>query len=110
MKLKVLSLLLLILIISITSLQANSPWLGRDKAMHFLTSAYLTYWNYGWSHDVMEQSENSSLFFSISLTSFLGFGKEFSDQHIKKTGWSWQDMAYNGAGIVFGLVLVKNLR
>ena len=110
MNLKLCFFLLLILIISCTSLQASSPWLGRDKAMHFLSSTYLTYWNYGINYDIIGHSENSSLFLSISLTTFLGFSKEFSDKHLKKTAWSWQDMAYNGAGIIFGIVLVKNLR
>ncbi|MBW6516692.1 MAG: hypothetical protein K0B81_08795 [Candidatus Cloacimonetes bacterium] len=110
MLIKSLLLLLLIAIFFTASLQARSEWLGKDKAMHFMTSAFLTYWNYGFSNDILNQSENNSYLYSISLTTFLGFSKEFSDKHIKKTRWSWHDMAYNGAGIVFGIILIKNLR
>jgi uncharacterized protein YfiM (DUF2279 family) len=107
-KLLLLSFLFLVLLAS--SIQARSPWLGQDKVMHFLTSAYLTYWNYGLYHDVMDNSQESSLIVSVSVTAFLGTGKELSDKHLKKTRFSWHDMAYNGAGIIFGVYLIKNMR
>lgn len=110
MRLRELVLIILLSFILISVLNARSPWLGKDKAMHFLTSAYLTYWNYGIFHDILDESEDRSMFFSISLTTFLGTSKELSDKYIKRTRFSWYDMAYNGAGIVFGVFLIKNLR
>ncbi len=110
MNIKVMLLIITLSLLIVSTLQARSPWLGKDKAMHFLTSAYLTYWSYGISHDILGETENRSLVLSVSLTTFLGAGKELSDKHIKKTRWSWYDMAYNGAGIVFGVILIKNLR
>ncbi len=107
---KVFFLIILMLFFLASCLQARSPWLGRDKAMHFLASAYLTYWNYGFSRDILNETEDKSLVVSISLTSFLGFSKELSDKHIKRTRFSWHDMAYNGAGILFGIFLIKNIQ
>lgn len=110
MSVKVVILTLFILLLLSAALHARSPWLGQDKTMHFLTSAYLTYWNYGLSRDIMGQSVNSSLLFSISLTTFLGLSKEYSDKKLGSTGWSWYDLAYNGTGILFGIYLTQNLR
>ncbi len=107
---KITLLTIMLCLISISCLQASSPWLGRDKAMHFLTSAYLTYWNHGLYNDIFEGSDDISLVFAVSLTSFAGTGKEISDRYVKKTKFSWHDMAYNAAGIVFGVLLIKNLK
>lgn len=107
---KSLLILILILIAFSCSLQARSPWLGQDKAMHFLTSAFLTYWSYGIFDDVLNEPESRSLGYSISLTAFLGISKELSDKYIKETRFSWYDMAWNGAGIVLGIILINNLR
>jgi len=93
-----------------SSLNASSPWLGRDKVMHFLASTYVTYWTYGVSYDAMNQSNKNSLMFAVSLTTLAGFGKEYSDKKIGTTGFNWYDMAYNGAGILTGLILINNLR
>ena len=103
--------LVLIVTLALCSvLNARSEWLGRDKPMHFVTSAFMTYWSYGMSRDILDQSENNSLIISVSLTSMLGAGKELSDKHIKRTRWSWHDMAYNGAGILFGVLMIYTLR
>lgn len=107
---KSLVIIILLSVVFCTTLDARSEWLGRDKGMHFVTSAYLTFWTHGMSNDIFENSENQSLIISVSLTSMLGAGKELSDKYIKKTRWSWPDMVYNGAGILFGVFLIKALR
>ena len=103
-------LLLLIIFLLFSCLQAKSPWLGKDKVMHFAGSAFLTYWNYGFSQDILKNSSKESLYFSISFTALLGAGKEYSDERNKSTGWSWPDLAYDFAGIALGVVLINNLR
>jgi len=103
-------LLLLIIFLLFSCLQAKSPWLGKDKVMHFAGSAFLTYWNYGFSQDILENSSGESLYFSISFTALLGTGKEYSDKRNKSTGWSWSDLAYDFTGIALGVVLINNLR
>jgi putative lipoprotein len=103
-------LLLLIIFLLFSCLQAENHWLGKDKVMHFTGSAFLTFWNYGFSQDILEISGEESLYFSISFTALLGTSKEYSDKRSKSTGWSWPDLAYNLAGITLGVVLINNLR
>jgi putative lipoprotein len=103
-------LLFLIIFLLFSCLQAESRWLGKDKVMHLTGSVFLTYWNYGFSQDILENSNEESLYFSISFTALLGAGKEYNDKRSKFTGWSWPDMAYDLAGIALGMVLINNLR
>ncbi len=103
-------LLLLIILLLFSCLQAENRWLGKDKVMHFTGSALLTYWNYGFSQDIMENSNEESLYLSISFTALLGAGKEYCDKRKKSTGWSWPDLTYDLAGIALGMILINNLR
>lgn len=101
---------IIIIILLATSLLAKSKWLGEDKVMHFTGSTFLTYWNYGMNKDILEHSHKKSVYFAISFTLALGTAKEYSDKKLKKTGFSWHDLAYDTAGVVAGLVLINNLR
>jgi len=92
------------------SLPAKSKWLGEDKVLHFTGSAFLTYWNYGINKDILEHSHKKSVYFAVSFTLALGTTKEYSDKKLKKTGFSWHDLAYDTAGILVGIVLINNLR
>ncbi len=102
--------IILIFICLLGSLSAQNPWLGRDKVTHFAASTFLTCWNFGVSYDYGQQNRKDSLIFSVSLTTILGMGKEFSDKNILKTEWSWHDIVYNLAGIGAGLILINNMR
>jgi len=102
--------LITIIILLITSLQAKSSWTGKDKVMHFTGSAFLTYWNYGVSSDILEYSTDKSVYLAVSFSLALGTAKEYSDKKLKKTGFSWQDMVYDAAGVLVGVVLINNLR
>lgn len=103
-------LFIIVIILLFTSLQAKSKWLGEDKALHFTGSAFLTYWNYGVSKDIMENSTDKSVYFAVSITLALGTAKEYSDKKLKKTCFSWQDLVYDTAGVIVGIVLINNLR
>ncbi|OQX70569.1 MAG: hypothetical protein B6D62_04440 [Candidatus Cloacimonas sp. 4484_275] len=92
------------------SISARTDWLGKDKVMHFAGSAFITYWNYGVSRDIMGNSKKESIYFSVSVTSILGFGKETSDKFLKKTKFSWKDIVYDIAGISAGLIIINNSR
>lgn len=92
------------------SLFAGSQWFGKDKIMHFSGSAFLTCWSYGISNDIIENSRENSAIFCVGFSMFLGAGKEVSDKYLKKTKWSWHDLAYDLAGICCGLVIINNLR
>ena len=102
--------LIFLIFILICSLQADSKWLGKDKVLHFTGSAFITYWNYGVSKDIMNNTKDESIYFTVSFTVLLGAGKEFGDKKIKKTNWNWKDISYNLAGIAFGLFLINNMR
>ena len=102
--------IIILLIIISCLLSAENPWLGKDKIAHFSYSAVLTYWNYGLSRDIFENSHQNSLIISINFTALMEVAKELSDNEISKTGWSLHDLAYDFAGIFCGLVLINNLR
>ncbi len=103
-------LFVIIIILLIASLQAKSKWMGHDKVLHFTGSAFLTYWNYGMSNDILGYPSEKSAYFAVSFTLALGVAKECSDKKLKDTGFSWHDMVYNAAGVIAGLVLINNLR
>ena len=103
-------LFIIIIILLVVSLQAKSKWLGEDKVLHFTGSAFLTYWNYGMNKDILEYSSKKSVYFAVSFTLALGTAKEYSDKKLKKTGFSWHDLAYDTAGVIAGIVLINNLR
>ncbi|MDP8268777.1 MAG: hypothetical protein P9L97_08625 [Candidatus Tenebribacter davisii] len=103
-------LLIIIILLIVISLPAKNKFLGEDKVLHFTGSAFLTYWNYGISRDIMGNTSNNSVYFAVSFTLALGTAKEISDKKLKDTGFSWHDLAYDTAGIIAGLVLINNLR
>ena len=103
-------LFIFIFLIISSTIFAKTNWLGKDKIMHFGGSAFITYWNYGVSKDIIGNSKKESLIISISLTTLLGVSKETSDKYLKKTFWSWKDIAYDLAGITVGLILINNMR
>ncbi len=101
---------IIIIILLAASLPAKSKWLGEDKVLHFTGSAFLTYWNYGINKDILDHSHKESIYFAVSFTLALGTAKEYSDKKLKKTDFSWQDLAYDTAGVIVGIVLINNLR
>jgi uncharacterized protein YfiM (DUF2279 family) len=104
------ALVVIIMLLFIFNLSAEESWIGRDKVAHFTTSAFLTYWTFGVSDKILEQSKRNSLIFSISFTSLMGIAKECSDKHIIKTSWSWRDITYDVIGIFAGIVLINNMK
>lgn len=102
--------LIILFVILISSLPARNPWLGRDKIAHFTASTFLTYWSFGVSNDFLQQNKLNSVILSANFSALLGVAKESSDKYLLRSDWSWQDIAYDIAGILAGLVLVNNLR
>ncbi|MCD4820039.1 MAG: hypothetical protein K8S23_15250 [Candidatus Cloacimonetes bacterium] len=99
----------LIILLSFSLLNAKQLISG-DKVMHFTSSAFITCWNYGFSRDILDQNHQKSLVFAVSLTGSLGFGKEVSDKHLKKTYFSWKDITFDLAGIALGMIIINNTR
>ena len=102
--------ILIFFIIILSHIHAQNPWLGKDKIAHYSIGAFLTYWSFGINKDILHNNQNNSLIISVSFTTLMGFGKEYSDKKIVKSDWSWHDIVYDFAGICTGLVLINNLR
>lgn len=101
---------IIIVLLLVSTLSAKNKWTGKDKVLHFTGSAFLTYWNYGISSDIMGNSQENSKYYAVSISLALGTAKEYSDKKLKTTGFSWHDLAYDTAGVIVGLVLINNLR
>ena len=86
---------------SVNGSQHKDNWLGRDKAKHFVVSAAIG----AGSSTILKHNGHSDCGaaaggFSISLG--IGAGKEYHDEHIRKTYWSWKDMFWNVVGATIG--------
>jgi putative lipoprotein len=96
--------LLVMLLISGCSHQAQDAWYGQDKAQHFIGSAMLAAagnevgQHQGWSRD---RSAGVGLMFAVSL----GATKELWDSRPAGSGWSWKDLAWDLAGATTGYAL-----
>ena len=65
---------ILIFVLNISSLTyAKSFTIGKDKVMHFSGSAFITYWNYSFSRNIMNLDKQNSYIISVSLSSLCGF-------------------------------------
>jgi uncharacterized protein YfiM (DUF2279 family) len=106
---KKVSILFFVSMIFVSSLQAK-PILAKDHILHFSGSAFLTYWNYEFSSEIYNYSQRESLVYSVNLTFLLGVSKESSDKFIKKTKFSWQDLAANALGIASSAIIIHNTR
>ncbi|MFU9138890.1 YfiM family lipoprotein [Erwinia tasmaniensis] len=83
---------------------AQDDWTGKDKAQHFLSSAFFSAAGnaYGehqnWSN---RHSDSFGLMFALSL----GAAKELYDSREGGTGWSWKDFSWDIAGAAAGYAL-----
>jgi uncharacterized protein YfiM (DUF2279 family) len=91
----------------ITFLVSDS-WFSRDKAHHFLTSAFLTTAGYYYSRELKNfsnfKSQQNGVCFSLSL----GLIKEIRDGKQKNNSFSWKDLVADILGIAVGLALVSD--
>lgn len=83
---------------------ANHPddsWFARDKAYHFGISAGVSA---GIATVALNngQSDAEAMVYAVAFTMPLGVGKEVYDREIKKTYWSWKDLAWDFAGALAG--------
>jgi len=81
-------------------------WWGKDKAEHFLVSAFLAGVCYKIYHNELHNREDHSLYFSTGFTLSLGLGKEIYDQTRPQKRFSYKDLIYDLLGIGVGLLIV----
>lgn len=104
------ALLLLVAVVLVTGCATASPqndsWFGRDKAKHFLTAGLIS----GAAAVIADKQggdSQESFYFAFGTTISLGAGKEVYDLKIRKTGWSWKDLAWDALGALTGYGIVQ---
>jgi putative lipoprotein len=80
---------------------ADDPWLGRDKALHFATSAGLAGGGYA-AAATFSPRESTRLGTGALVALTAGVGKEIVD-HYTAGHPSWRDMGWNLLGTATGL-------
>ncbi|MDW7679632.1 MAG: hypothetical protein SCK70_03660 [bacterium] len=86
----------------------SDSWFGRDKAHHFLTSAFLTTAGYYYCRDVAHWSNQKSQIGGLSFSISLGLLKEFRDGVKPGNAFSWKDLVADALGTAVGLLLVSD--
>ena len=81
-------------------------WWGKDKARHFLVSAFLAGTCYKIYHNQLHNKKEHSLYFSTGFTLSLGLGKEIYDDTRPQKKFSYKDLVYDIMGIGVGLLIV----
>ena len=81
-------------------------WWGKDKAKHFLVSAFLAGACYKIYHNQWHNKKEHSLYFSTGFTLSLGLGKEIYDNTRPRNKFSYKDLIYDLLGIGVGLFIV----
>lgn len=86
----------------------SDSWFSRDKAHHFLTSAFLTTAGYYYSREQKKfsnfKSQQNGICFSLSL----GILKEIRDGLQKSNSFSWKDLVADILGTAVGLALISD--
>ena len=81
-------------------------WWGKDKAKHFLVSAFLAGACYKIYHNQWHNKKEHSLYFSTGFTLSLGLGKEIYDDARPQNKFSYKDLIYDLLGVGVGLLIV----
>ena len=81
-------------------------WWGKDKAKHFLLSAFLAGASYKIYHDQLNNKKENSLYFSTGFSLSPGLGKEIYDETRPQKKFSYKDLIYDILGIGVGLLIV----
>lgn len=81
----------------------DDPWVGRDKAWHFLGSTVVSagVTILGQEQDLGDPAA-AGIGFGVAVS--LGGVKETCDLKIKRTYWSWRDFLWDVAGAALGAV------
>lgn len=83
---------------------AQDEWTGRDKAQHFLSSAFFAAAGNAYG-DRQNWNRGHSAGFGVLFSISLGAAKELYDSRAGGTGWSWKDFSWDLAGAATGYAL-----
>lgn len=82
----------------------QDDYFGKDKFLHLVYSAAIYGLSYHIYHCQLRNDREGSIIFSVSLTSLVGFSKEFYDLK-KKSYFSFKDLIADGVGIIIGFFI-----
>ena len=85
----------------------NDRWFAKDKADHFVTSAFLTGMGYYASRQELDYSLSASKNVGIGFSLSLGIAKEIYDGTSQRGIASWKDLVADILGIGFGYLLIS---
>lgn len=83
----------------------GDSWLGRDKAYHCGAALALAAAAAAAAHGG-RTPDGEAAAVGVGFALSFGAGKELYDARIKKTYWSWKDMAWDLIGACMGAALV----
>ncbi len=83
---------------------AQDEWTGKDKAQHFISSAFLSTAGTAWG-EKQNWHESHSGSFGLMFAISLGAAKELYDSRASGTGWSWKDFSWDLAGAATGYAI-----
>ena len=87
------------------TLKISDKWFARDKLEHLGVSAFLSGVSYCVFRDFYYNNQESSIYFSASLTFSAGLGKEFHDLKTPRGSFSYKDLVADILGIGLGLLI-----
>lgn len=86
----------------------DDSWFGKDKADHFLVSAFLTATSFYFIRQEQTISEKISLYFSIGFAFSLGLAKEIRDGFRQGNAASIKDLIADILGTGMGTLLFNS--
>jgi uncharacterized protein YfiM (DUF2279 family) len=96
------SALSLLLVFSTTScstlsyLPDDDPWLAKDKMYHFVAAGAIGAGSTALA--AKNGDDDVSPYIGVSVAMAFGAGKEYYDENVKGTFWSWKDMVWDFIG------------
>jgi putative lipoprotein len=87
----------------------SDSWFGRDKAHHFLTSAFLSGVGYYFFHEEQNYSNRFSQRGGFCFSISLGLAKEVRDGLKPQNAFSVKDLVADILGTLAGIALVSDL-
>lgn len=87
----------------------EDSWIARDKAKHFLAAMFIQMNTQLWFRESLDKNENTSRNTAIGITISLSLGKEILDQRQQGNHFCWKDLTMDVAGMIAGIIWVKNL-
>ncbi len=89
------------------SFTISDSWFSRDKAHHFLLSAFLASAGYYYSREINRNSDMRARTIGVSFSLSLGIFKEIRDGMQRKNNFSWKDLAADFLGTGLGIFVMK---